>query len=120
MLPLLSSPEAGGRFAGVCYFDEGEDQWMVCDKRGRRLPRHVSPIREAQALTLFDEARCRGADLQLRIDATAVLTLVPATHKDKLMQAAGRLRKLGACSLRSLSGGGACSSLEACRRPAHS
>lgn len=47
-----------------------------------------------QAFTLFDEARCRGADLQLRGDAVGLLTLGPTTTKDKLMQAAGRLRKL--------------------------
>ena len=44
-----------------------------------------------QALTLFDEARCRGADLKLRPDAVGLLTLGPATCKDKLMQAAGGL-----------------------------
>lgn len=52
-----------------------------------------------QALTLFDEARCRGADLQLRADAVGLLTLGPATCKDKLMQAAGRMRKLGGWEL---------------------
>ncbi|PRW58669.1 hypothetical protein C2E21_2704 [Chlorella sorokiniana] len=83
------------RYWGVCYFDEGERQWVVCDLQGRRLPRHCSPIREAQACTLFDEARCRGADLQLRPDAQGLLTLGPATCKDKLMQAAGRMRRLG-------------------------
>ncbi|GAB4822814.1 hypothetical protein N2152v2_009860 [Parachlorella kessleri] len=60
----------GTRFRGVCYFDE-------------------------EAFTIFDEARCRGADLKLRSDAVGLLTLGPATCKDKLMQAAGRLRRLG-------------------------
>ena len=68
---------------------------MVVDLQGRRMPRHSSPILEAQAFTIFDEARCRGADLQLRADAVGLLTLGPTTCKDKLMQAAGRLRKLG-------------------------
>jgi hypothetical protein len=68
---------------------------MVVDLQGRRMPRHCSPIRESQAFTIFDEARCRGADLQLRAEAVGLLTLGPTTRKDKLMQAAGRLRKLG-------------------------
>lgn len=49
-----------------------------------------------QAFTLFDEARCRGADLQLRPDAVGLLTLGPTTCKDKLMQAAGGGR-VGMC-----------------------
>lgn len=83
------------RFSGVCYYDEAEREWVVADPQGRRQPRASSPIREAQCLTLFDEARCRGADLQLRHGAVGLLTLGPATTKDKLMQSAGRLRKLG-------------------------
>ncbi|KAL4434355.1 hypothetical protein ABPG75_000796 [Micractinium tetrahymenae] len=91
LLPLLDR----SRFRGVCFFDEGQRKWVVLNLQGRCLPRDCAPIREAQALTLFDEARCRGADLQLRPDAVGLLTLGPATCKDKLMQAAGRMRKLG-------------------------
>ena len=84
LLPLLL-PRPG--FKGVCYYDEGK--WMVLDLQRRRLPRDCSPIRESQAFTIFDEARCRGADLQLRPDAVGLLTLGPATCKDKLMQVGG-------------------------------
>jgi hypothetical protein len=91
LLPLL----ARSRFKGVCYFDEGDGVWTIADLQGRRMPRHSSPILESQAFTIFDEARCRGADLQLRPDAVGVVTLGPTTSKDKLMQAAGRLRRLG-------------------------
>eukprot|EP00887_Chlorella_sp_A99_P004660 scaffold4.g4660.t1 len=83
------------RFRGVCYFDEEDRCWSVLDLQGRRLPRHVSPIQENQAFTIFDEARCRGADLELRPDAVGLLTLSPTLQKDKLMQGAGRLRRLG-------------------------
>ncbi|GLC35648.1 hypothetical protein PLESTM_000350400 [Pleodorina starrii] len=48
-----------------------------------------------ETLVIFDDARCRGADLQLRPDAVGLLTLGPGVCKDKLMQAAGRLRQLG-------------------------
>jgi hypothetical protein len=91
ILPLLDRSQ----FKGVCYFDEGEQAWMVVDLQGRSKNRHSSPIRESEAFTIFDEARCRGADLQLRLDAVGLLTLGPTTCKDKLVQAAGRLRKLG-------------------------
>ena len=91
LMPLLDR----ARFKGVAFFDEAAAEWTMVDLDGRRLPRHTSPLRESEMVTLFDEARTRGADLQLRADAVGVLTLGPTTCKDKLMQAAGRLRKLG-------------------------
>lgn len=100
LLPFLDR----SRFRGICFFDESLAQWVVCDLHGRCLPRHCSPVREAQALTLFDEARCRGADLQLRQGAVGLLTLGPATAKDKLMQAAGRMRKLGELGMGKMGG----------------
>ena len=72
LLPLLDR----ARFKGVCYFDEVRREWQMLDLSGRRLPRRMSPLREAEMVTLFDEARCRGADLQLRADAIGLLTLV--------------------------------------------
>ncbi|GLC47557.1 hypothetical protein PLESTB_000000900 [Pleodorina starrii] len=85
------------RYQGVTFYDEGEDArgWVVADLRNRRLPRHASPVAERETLVIFDDARCRGADLQLRPDAVGLLTLGPGVCKDKLMQAAGRLRQLG-------------------------
>jgi len=44
---------------------------------------------------IFDEARTRGADIMMKSDMKAVLTIAPKMTKDKLMQAAGRLRKFG-------------------------
>ncbi|EFJ48301.1 hypothetical protein VOLCADRAFT_104794 [Volvox carteri f. nagariensis] len=85
----------GHRYQGVTYFDEALRSWTVCDLRGRRLPRHASAIMERQTLVIYDDARCRGADLQLRPGAVGLLTLGPSVCKDKLMQAAGRLRQLG-------------------------
>ena len=74
------------RFKGVCYFDLTEKKWTICNLNGRATPRHASPIAEHEAFTVFDDARCRGADLQLRDDAVALLTLGPKITKDKLMQ----------------------------------
>lgn len=44
---------------------------------------------------MFDEARTRGADLKMSADVVAAISLGPKMTKDKFMQAAGRLRKLG-------------------------
>ena len=82
-------------FSGVCYYDTAERSWMILEPDGRCLPRHASPVAERDAFVLYDEARCRGADLQLRPKAMGMLTLGPATCKDKMMQAAGRLRMFG-------------------------
>lgn len=68
---------------------------MVLDTRGRCLPRHSTPISERESFVIFDDARCRGADLQLNRTAVGLLTLGPGLCKDTLMQAAGRLRQVG-------------------------
>ncbi|KAG2496793.1 hypothetical protein HYH03_005201 [Edaphochlamys debaryana] len=83
------------RFCGVTYFDEGKRCWVVEDRQGRRAPRDASPFPEADTFVLFDDARCRGADLKLRLGAVGLLTLGPGSTKDRVMQAAGRLRQLG-------------------------
>ncbi|EFJ48407.1 hypothetical protein VOLCADRAFT_91060 [Volvox carteri f. nagariensis] len=88
-------PDERPLWQGVTYFDEALRSWTVGDLRGRRLPRHASAIMERQTLVIYDDARCRGADLQLRPGAVGLLTLGPSVCKDKLMQAAGRLRQLG-------------------------
>ncbi|KXZ43396.1 hypothetical protein GPECTOR_91g550 [Gonium pectorale] len=69
--------------------------WVMLDRRGRLAPRAASPLSERHAFVIFDQARCRGADLQLAPDAVGLLTLGPGVCKDALMQAAGRLRRLG-------------------------
>ena len=81
---------------GVCFFHKcnGVGQWMILDRSGRLLPKYQSPINERETFVVFDEARCRGADIKLKGDATAVLTIGPKLCKDKLMQGAGRLRQL--------------------------
>jgi len=86
-------PAGQGGMQGVVYFDER--QWRVLDRLGRRFALHSSPVREQDAFVFFDESRCRGADLKLPQDAVAVVTLGPRMCKDKLMQAAGRMRLLG-------------------------
>jgi len=83
-------------FGGVLFYDAvNSHNWVILERSGRLLPKDISPITEEKAFVIFDEPRCRGTDLKLRPKAIALLTLAPKLCKDKLMQAAGRLRKLG-------------------------
>jgi hypothetical protein len=54
----------------------------------------LPPFKAAELLVVFYEARCRGTDFKLSRDAAALLTVGPKCTKDKLMQAAGRMRQL--------------------------
>eukprot|EP00922_Rhytidocystis_sp_ex-Travisia-forbesii_P011573 GHVS01017233.1.p1 GENE.GHVS01017233.1~~GHVS01017233.1.p1 ORF type:complete len:2969 (-),score=333.08 GHVS01017233.1:391-9297(-) len=98
-LYLLACDAFPAKFSGVLYFGTpkgSQGEWMVLDRATRRsISRHRSPIRDDQAFVLFDDARTRGSDMKLDQHAVAALTLGPALLKDKFMQGAGRLRKLG-------------------------
>ena len=94
-LELLRS--AGSDLAAVAYFDAASGhagEWVLADHQGGLWPKQRAPVTERDAFVIFDEARCRGADMRLRRDARVLLTLGPCMGKDKLMQAAGRLRQL--------------------------
>lgn len=82
-------------FQGVLFFDADAKQWMILDRTGRCLGKDTSPIQERNCFAYFDEARSRGTDLKLKQDAIALVTIGPKMNKDKLMQAAGRMRMLG-------------------------
>jgi hypothetical protein len=84
-----------GRYRGVTYFCRDDNCWVILDTAGSLAPRTSSHLREAETLALFDDARCRGSDLQLRQTGVGLLTLAADMPKDKLMQAAGRMRQLG-------------------------
>jgi hypothetical protein len=81
-------------FRGVVFFSVKKRQWIVLDRENRCLPRDRSPIQEIDCFAYFDESRCRGADLKLGVHAVAMLTLGVGSCKDKIMQAAGRMRRL--------------------------
>ncbi|CAN0266510.1 unnamed protein product, partial [Scytosiphon promiscuus] len=100
---FLLSSEGGlsGRFRGVVFFDASRGtaaaggEWVVRNRVGRTVALSESPIQASETFSIYDEARCRGADLKLSADAKALLTIGPKNGKDKIMQAAGRLRLLG-------------------------
>jgi hypothetical protein len=89
---LLSLPSF--TFRGVVYFDMLKKSWMVKNGKGQVWALHASPIKALDCFTIFDESRCRGADIVLRSTAVGLVTLGPRLTKDKLMQGIGRLRML--------------------------
>lgn len=89
---LVLLQQRGSPLRAVVFYDAGG--WVARDGRGRQWPLRMSPIPEREAFVLFDEALCRGADMKLG-QGEAIVTLGPRMGKDKLMQAAGRMRRLG-------------------------
>ena len=81
-------------FKGVVYYSSNNCSWRLIDSKYRETSLNTSPIRECDAFVIFDQSRCRGADLKLKSDARAFLSIGPFQCKDSLMQAAGRLRQL--------------------------
>jgi hypothetical protein len=89
---LLSLPNLP--FRGVVYFEMLKKSWMVKTRSRQLWALHASPVKPADCFTIFDESRCRGADIVLRSTAIGLVTLGPRMTKDKLMQGIGRLRML--------------------------
>lgn len=94
-LNALQAESVTGRIKGVLYFSIVRNEWRVKGVNGSNKPKSQSPISVSECFVIFDEGRCRGADVQMCSDAKCVLTLGPHMCKDKLMQAAGRARLLG-------------------------
>jgi len=63
VLPLLDK----SRHQGVCYFEprSSPPTWMILESRGRCLPLASAPVKERDTFAIFDDARCRGADLKV-------------------------------------------------------
>eukprot|EP00892_Ulva_mutabilis_P010228 jgi/Ulvmu1/7578/UM038_0001.1 len=86
--------QTAGAACGLAAGSRTQAGWYVMDLHGRVMAKDRCPIAEADAFVLFDEAHCRGSDMKLRPDACAVLTLGPDMGREKLVQAAARLRQL--------------------------
>lgn len=82
------------KYVGISFCDEN-GKWQVYDIEAKFYISRGTTIPDHQTFVIFDEARTRGADLNLDSDVVAALSLGPELTKDKFMQAAGRLRKLG-------------------------
>ena len=83
----------GQEYCGVIYFDISLKSWIVKNRSGQWYLNN-SPLRPCDCFAIFDESRCRGADLVLKPRAVGLVTIGPRITKDKLMQGLGRLRML--------------------------
>lgn len=82
------------KYRGISFCDEF-GKWQIFDIEGKFFIDRGTTIPDHQTFVIFDEARTRGADLKMDSSVVAALSLGTQLTKDKLMQAAGRLRKLG-------------------------
>lgn len=85
-VPYLLQRLDHARFHGVCFHSPATRQWMIQDAQGRCSAKSRSHLQEADCFVVFDDARCRGADLRLRQTALGLLTVATGLQKDKLMQ----------------------------------
>ena len=69
--------------------------WKVYDVKTYEFVDKGTSIQDHETFVIFDEYRTRGADMKMSRDVTAALSLSPTLTKDSLMQAIGRLRKIG-------------------------
>jgi hypothetical protein len=81
-------------YLGISFCDNN-GRWLVYDIEGKHYIPRGTTIPDHRTFVIFDQARTRGADLKMDEDVVAALSLGPNLTKDSLMQAAGRLRKLG-------------------------
>ncbi|EJT69150.1 hypothetical protein GGTG_13259 [Gaeumannomyces tritici R3-111a-1] len=81
----------------ACVFVNDKDELQVVDLKGHTEPLLISPFyRQLDVCLVFlDEAHTRGTDLKLPDNYRAALTLGAGLTKDRLTQAAMRMRKLG-------------------------
>mmetsp|Transcript_14460 Transcript_14460/g.35020 ORF Transcript_14460/g.35020 Transcript_14460/m.35020 type:complete len:2021 (-) Transcript_14460:63-6125(-) len=84
------------KYRGIVFFDTNSNQWYVLEISHHRLiPLKSSSLKERECFVYFDESRCRGSDMKLKRDASALVTLEPRMTKDKFLQGCARMRKLG-------------------------
>lgn len=90
-----------GKFvAGVFFNDDGRLEVLRLSQRDNCMVestklRDACSIREEDCFCYLDDAHSRSTDLRLKRDAHGVVTVGKSMPKDKLVQAAMRLRKLG-------------------------
>ncbi len=88
-------------YKGIIYFETNcerpEGNWYVLNVQTEECqPKADSAIRDWESIVIYDDARTRGSDMKLRDNALGLLTIGPKIIKDKLVQAAGRMRLLEA------------------------
>jgi hypothetical protein len=86
--------EGSNNFKGITFCD-ANGKWKVYDTTTLSIVERGSSIAEQYTFIIFDEARTIGADIMMKPNMKAVVTISPKMPKGKLMQAGGRLRKFG-------------------------
>lgn len=81
------------KFKGISFCHE--NSWKVYKLSSHEEIDRGTSIPDNETFVIFDEYRTRGADMKMDANISAVLTLSPTITKDSLMQAVGRLRKIG-------------------------
>ena len=81
------------KFKGISFCDD--NHWNVLDLSSQELISKGASIPDDETFVIFDQYRTRGADMKMSANITAVLTISSGLVKDSLMQAVGRLRKIG-------------------------
>ncbi|CAB9516872.1 Protein of unknown function (DUF3645) [Seminavis robusta] len=82
-------------FRGVVFFNRKFQCWCVLElKTGTNRSLQTSSVQASECFAFYDESRCRGHDLKLRLDTCALVTLEPRLTKDRFLQGCARLRQL--------------------------
>ncbi|OCB06993.1 DUF3638 family protein [Tetrahymena thermophila SB210] len=82
------------RFQGIVYFSDINNKVEVYLQNSQIIPFSTCYIDARQLFIYLDESHTRGSDFVLPITSIGILTVGKDMNKDKLMQAAMRLRDL--------------------------
>lgn len=82
------------KFHGVIYFSDDTNHLTVLMRNKSKIALHDCHIDKQNLFAYLDDVHTRGTDLQLPLDCHGILTIGMGMQKDKLMQAAMRLRQL--------------------------
>jgi hypothetical protein len=80
---ILSRMSEACPYRGVIFFDVRACSWLIRARDGQEWSKSASPIPERECFALFDEIRCRGADLKLAHNTVAMVTVGTRMCKDK-------------------------------------
>ncbi|XP_018917386.2 uncharacterized protein [Bemisia tabaci] len=79
---------------GVLYFSDEGNSLTVMTRDGKKMPLQDCFLDKQNLFAYLDDIHTRGTDIKLPPNCHAILTVSMGMQKDKLMQAAMRLRQL--------------------------
>ena len=81
------------KFKGISFCHD--NVWKAYKIDSRECVEKGTSIADDETFVIFDEYRTRGADMKMDSTIVGVMSISQGITKDSLMQAAGRLRKIG-------------------------